>query len=261
MQAAEIERRDGGRGRLRDRSQDRRRCSTAWGSPTRSSRSRSSRLSGGQKGASPSPSCCSKSPTSCSWTNRPTTSISTDACGSRRFSASSTAARSSMISHDRYILDNVVDEHHRGRARPPDRVPRQLRRLPRDQEPSAAWRSFARSRTSRAASRRKRRSSGKYKAGQRAKPGQGPPDQARSCQAEFTLERPMELASFALELPKAERTGDVVISAARPLQASTEPTTARRSSSRTSRLKIARGERWGSSAPTARARPRSSSAC
>jgi ATP-binding cassette subfamily F protein 3 len=53
----------------------------------------------------------------------------------------------------------------------------------------------------------------KYKAGQRAKQARGRETRLEREKSSKTLERPMEHATFKLELPRAERTGDIVAAA------------------------------------------------
>ena len=85
----------------------------------------------------------------------------------------------------------------------------------------------------------------KYKAGQRAKQARGRESRLERAKAETTVERPVELSTMKLELPKAERTGDIVASVRgltkRYPGESGEPITLFEDLTVT----IERGQRWG----------------
>ncbi len=149
-----------------------------------------------------------------------------------------------MISHDRYMLDNVVTriievEHGRLIEYPGNYADfREIRAERRMAQLRAFENQQGRFRKEEAFIRR-------YKAGQRARQAKGRQSKLDRAKAEFTLERPMDVSVFALELPKAERTGDIVISA-RGLSkryASDDGTT--KVLFNELDVSVARGERWG----------------
>ena len=117
-----------------------------------------------------------------------------------------------LISHDRYLLDNVVErivevEHGRLIDYPGNyedfreiRAQRrlsQLRAFENEQDRFKKEEAYIR----------------RYRAGQRAKQAQGRLSKLDRAKAASTLERPMEVEAFKLDLPKAPRTGDVVLAA------------------------------------------------
>ncbi|GAB4517410.1 MAG: ABC-F family ATP-binding cassette domain-containing protein [Phycisphaerales bacterium] len=144
-----------------------------------------------------------------------------------------------MISHDRYLLDHVVTricevEHGRTIEYPGNyaafreiRADRRLSQLRAYEKQQTKWKSeeaFIR----------------KYKAGQRAKQAQGRQSRLDREREQQALEKPMEMATLRLEIPKAERSGDLVVVArglrkgyeGKPLFSNVDIT-------------ISRGERWG----------------
>ncbi|MCA9299006.1 MAG: ABC-F family ATP-binding cassette domain-containing protein, partial [Phycisphaerales bacterium] len=85
----------------------------------------------------------------------------------------------------------------------------------------------------------------KYKAGQRAKQARGREARLEREKQSSTIERPVELAELRLQLPKAPRAGDLVVSArgltkVYPLEGDREKVLFRDLD-----LTIQRGERWG----------------
>ncbi|MCC6678840.1 MAG: ABC-F family ATP-binding cassette domain-containing protein [Phycisphaerales bacterium] len=154
-----------------------------------------------------------------------------------------------MISHDRYLLDNVVThiaEVEQGRLidYPGNyadfvelRAERRLamhRAYENQQDKFKKEEAFIR----------------RYKAGQRAKQARGRETRLAREKSGSTLERPMELATFSLDLPKAARTGDIVLSA-RGLSKKYTQTDPREGAVGEKILfqdldiSISRGERWG----------------
>src|SRR5262249_38256776 len=85
----------------------------------------------------------------------------------------------------------------------------------------------------------------RYKAGQRAKQARGRETRLAREKLESTLERPMELATFRLELPKAERTGDIVLTARGLSKKYTQDDGTQRVLFHGLDVPIGRGERWG----------------
>ncbi|MEM1423636.1 MAG: ABC-F family ATP-binding cassette domain-containing protein, partial [Planctomycetota bacterium] len=144
-----------------------------------------------------------------------------------------------MISHDRYLLDHVVTricevEHGRTIDYPGNyaafrdiRADRRLSQLRAYEKQQTKWKSeeaFIR----------------KYKAGQRAKQAQGRQSRLDREREQQALEKPMEMATLRLEIPKAERSGDLVAKA-RGLSKGYDAKTLFDSVDVT----ISRGERWG----------------
>ncbi len=119
-----------------------------------------------------------------------------------------------MISHDRYLLDAVVS-----RIIEVEPIPNQGGRLI---EYPGNYRDFRKLRAERLEAQRRawenqqtkfRQEEAfirKYKAGQRAKQARGRESRLEREKATLTIERPLNSASMKLELPKAERTGDLV---------------------------------------------------
>ncbi len=149
-----------------------------------------------------------------------------------------------MVSHDRRLLDNVVNrivEVEQGR----------LIDYPGGYEAFVEIR--AQRRLTQARAHDKQQSNfrkqeafiQRYKAGQRAKQAKGREMRLEREKEERTLERPMELASFQIELPKAPRSGDMVVMTNGLSKGYTNEDGARRTLFHDLDLKIARGERWG----------------
>jgi ATP-binding cassette, subfamily F, member 3 len=157
-----------------------------------------------------------------------------------------------LISHDRYLLDSVV---HRivevEQARLIDypgnyaafveiRAQRRLtqaRAFENQQTKFKSEEAFIR----------------RYRAGQRAKQAQGRLSKLERAKEQSTLERPLELETFRLELPKAPRTGDIVVSARAVSKAYDNAIDEENPSAKPSRkvlfhqldFILGRGERWG----------------
>ncbi|MFG0326559.1 MAG: ribosomal protection-like ABC-F family protein [Phycisphaerales bacterium JB037] len=153
-----------------------------------------------------------------------------------------------MISHDRYLLDRVVDRiveveqgrlidypgnYSKFRELRAERRESMLRAYEKEQHQFKREEAFIR----------------KYKAGQRAKQAKGRESRLDRAKSESTLEKPLELDSFRLSLPRAERTGDIVAS----VRELTKIYPARDDAGHTSdkvlfrdlTVSIGRGERWG----------------
>ncbi|MEM7623215.1 MAG: ABC-F family ATP-binding cassette domain-containing protein, partial [Planctomycetota bacterium] len=153
-----------------------------------------------------------------------------------------------LISHDRYLLDNVVDRivevevvpGHGGRLidypgnytafreQRASRMLTQHREYAKQQERFKREEAFIR----------------KFKAGQRAKQAKGRESRLDRAKAESTIERPMELAQMKLTLPKAERAGDLV-TVARDLSKSYTNDGGARTLFDKLDLTVERGDRWG----------------
>lgn len=117
-----------------------------------------------------------------------------------------------IISHDRRLLDNVVtriEEVEQGRCIDYPGNYAKFRKL-RAERREAQLRAYENQQTK---FRQEEAFIRKYKAGQRAKQARGRESRLEREKQTSTLERPVELGSFAFELPKAERAGDIVVTA------------------------------------------------
>ena len=149
-----------------------------------------------------------------------------------------------MISHDRYLLDNVVAkiwEIEQGRLieYPGNyeafREIRALRRLTMMRAHENQQKEFE----------KERQFILKYKAGQRAKQARGRETRLERAKERTTLERPAELDAFRLSLPKAERSGDIVASAREVTKQYPADDGTTKVLFHDFTLTIGRGERWG----------------
>ena len=149
-----------------------------------------------------------------------------------------------VISHDRYLLDNVV---HRivevEQARLID-YPGNYEAFMeiRAQRRLSQMRAFTNEQTK---FKKEEAFIRRYRAGQRAKQAQGRLSKLTRAKEESTLERPAELASFRLELPKAPRTGDLVVTARGISKGYDSEDGSRKQLFTRLDLLIGRGERWG----------------
>ncbi|HRJ50495.1 MAG TPA: ATP-binding cassette domain-containing protein, partial [Phycisphaerales bacterium] len=84
----------------------------------------------------------------------------------------------------------------------------------------------------------------KYKAGQRAREARGRATKLARARRDSTLERPIELASLKMELPRAERSGDLVVAATGLGKSYDARDGTRKVLFHDLAIKIARGERW-----------------
>ncbi|MCC6284543.1 MAG: ABC-F family ATP-binding cassette domain-containing protein [Phycisphaerales bacterium] len=149
-----------------------------------------------------------------------------------------------MISHDRYLLDAVVDRiieveqarlidypgnYSTFRELRAERREAQLRAYEKEQDKFRREEAFIR----------------RYKAGQRAKQARGRQWKLERAKEESTLERPMELGTFGFTLPKPERSGDIVVSSRGLSKAYARDDGARKVLFNDLNLSVARGERWG----------------
>jgi ATP-binding cassette subfamily F protein 3 len=117
-----------------------------------------------------------------------------------------------LISHDRYLLDNVVQrivETEAGRLIDYPGNYEAFREI-RAERRLAMHRAFQNQQTK---FKKEEAFIRRYKAGQRAKQARGRETRLIRERQDNTLERPMEMEVFGFELPKSERTSDVVISA------------------------------------------------
>jgi ATP-binding cassette subfamily F protein 3 len=149
-----------------------------------------------------------------------------------------------MVSHDRYLLDNVVQriiEVEQGRLidYPGNYAAfRETRELRRTTQLRAFEKEQDRFRKEEAYIRR-------YKAGQRAKQARGRATKLERAKESSSLERPMELDTFAFELPKPPRSGDMVVVTREACKQYAREDGSPKVLFQNLDLKIERGERWG----------------
>ena len=149
-----------------------------------------------------------------------------------------------MISHDRYMLDRVVSrivELEQGRLIEypgnyaafrklrAERIVTMQRAYEKEQTKFKQEEAFIR----------------KYKAGQRAKQARGRESRLNRAREESTLERPMELASFKLQFPPAERSGDLVAVGRKLSKSYTNDDGSQKILFHDFDVTMERGERWG----------------
>lgn len=152
-----------------------------------------------------------------------------------------------MISHDRYLLDHVVTriiEVEQGRLidypAPKGNAYLNFRKL-RVERKEVQMRSWE---TQQTKFRQEEAFIRKYKAGQRAKQAKGRESKLDREKRDSTLEKPLELGTFKFDLPKADRSGEIVarargLSMGYPLEDGT-----RKDLFRKLDLTITRGDRW-----------------
>ncbi|MGQ0626536.1 MAG: ATP-binding cassette domain-containing protein [Phycisphaerales bacterium] len=149
-----------------------------------------------------------------------------------------------LISHDRYLLDNVVNriievEQSRLIDYPGNYLAfREIRAQRRLSMMRAYENEQGRFKKEEAYIRR-------YKAGQRAKQAQGRLSKLERAKESSTLERPMELATMALQLPKAPRSGDIVCSCRELSKKYPADDGTQKVLFRELDFSMGRGERWG----------------
>ncbi len=152
-----------------------------------------------------------------------------------------------MVSHDRYLLDRVVTrivETEDGRLIDYPGNYAAFREL-RAERRHAMLRAYENQQTR---FRREEAFIRRYKAGQRAKQARGRQTKLDRAKRDDALERPAELATLKFNFPRAERTGDIVLSArglskAYP-QHDADGTDSTKILFRNLDLSIGRGERW-----------------
>ena len=148
-----------------------------------------------------------------------------------------------IISHDRRLLDNVVtriEEVEQGRLIDYPGNYAKFRQL-REERRLAQLRAYENQQTK---FRQEEAYIRKYKAGQRAKQAKGRESRLDREKLSSTLERPIELSTFRFELPKAERAGDIVVSARGLSKAYTLEDGSRKVLFDDLTLSVSRGERW-----------------
>jgi ATP-binding cassette subfamily F protein 3 len=149
-----------------------------------------------------------------------------------------------LISHDRYLLDNVVDsivEIERGRLIEYPGNYADFREI-RAQRRLTQMRAFENQQDT---FRKEKAFILKYKAGQRAKQARGRQTRLSRAIEQSTLERPVEMEAFRLELPRAERSGDIVLSARGISKQYQADDGTWKVLFKNLDVQISRGERWG----------------
>ena len=154
-----------------------------------------------------------------------------------------------MISHDRYLLDAVVS-----RIIEVEPIPTQGGRLI---EYPGNYRAFRKLRAERLEVQRRAWETQqtkfkqeeafirKYKAGQRAKQARGRESRLVREKATLTIEKPLNSSSMKLDLPKAERTGDIVANVRGLRKAYPNEDGSEKTLFHDLDLTIERGQRWG----------------
>ncbi len=149
-----------------------------------------------------------------------------------------------MVSHDRRLLDNVVSrivEVEAGRLIEYPGNYAKFREL-RAERRLTQMRAYERQQTR---FRKEEEYIRRFKAGQRAKQARGRESRLDREKADGRLERPAELATFQLELPQAERSGDAVASARGLGKRYRNDDGSERVLFHDLDVTIGRGERWG----------------
>ncbi|QOJ00352.1 MAG: ABC-F family ATP-binding cassette domain-containing protein [Phycisphaeraceae bacterium] len=149
-----------------------------------------------------------------------------------------------LISHDRYLLDRVVGsivEVEQCRLIDYPGNYRAFREM-REQRRLTMMRAYENQQDQ---FRKEKAFILRYKAGQRAKQARGRQSKLDRAIERSTLERPVELETFRLELPKAERTGDIVVSARGLTKQYTSEDGTVKTLFRGFDAQVGRGERWG----------------
>jgi ATP-binding cassette subfamily F protein 3 len=149
-----------------------------------------------------------------------------------------------MISHDRYLLDNVVSriaEVEGGRLIDYPGNYAAFREL-RAERRMVMHRAYTAQQTK---FKKEEAYIRRYKAGQRAKQAKGRETRLEREKDQKSLERPMEMAGLALQLPKAERAGDIVASARGLSKSYPQDDGGTKVLFKDLDVSIGRGERWG----------------
>ncbi len=148
-----------------------------------------------------------------------------------------------IISHDRRLLDNVVtriEEVEQGRLIDYPGNYAKFRQL-REERHIAQLRAYENQQVK---FKQEEAYIRKYKAGQRSKQARGRESRLDREKLTNTIERPIELGTFRFELPKAERTGDLVVVARDLRKAYTLDDGSEKLLFTDLSLSIGRGERW-----------------
>lgn len=149
-----------------------------------------------------------------------------------------------MVSHDRYLLDNVVErivEVEQGRLIDYPGNYEKFREL-RVERRTVMLRAYE---AQQGKFKKEEEYIRRYKAGQRAKQAQGRLKRLDREKDTNTLERPMEIDAFSIRLPKAPRSGDVVVSMREATKQYAREDGTIKTLFKDLSLTITRGERWG----------------
>ena len=149
-----------------------------------------------------------------------------------------------MVSHDRYLLDSVVNkiiETEQGRLIDYPGNYAKFREL-RKERREVMLRAYE---SQQEKFKKEEEYIRRFKAGQRARQAKGRETRLDREKEANTLERPMELSAFNITLPKAERTGDIVISARGLSKKYPNDDGGEKVLFDDLTLSVERGERWG----------------
>ncbi len=149
-----------------------------------------------------------------------------------------------MVSHDRYLLDNVVTriiETEQCRLIDYPGNYGQFREI-RAQRRLTMLRAFE---AQQSKFKKEEAFIRRYKAGQRAKQARGRQSKLDRAKESSTLERPMELDTFGFTLPKAPRSGDIVVALREASKRYQREDGTDKVLFDSLSLSIGRGERWG----------------
>jgi ATP-binding cassette subfamily F protein 3 len=149
-----------------------------------------------------------------------------------------------MVSHDRYMLDNVVHRILEVEGARLIDYPGNYEKFVelRDQRRTVMLRAYEAQQDK---FKKEEAFIRRYKAGQRAKQARGRQTKLEREKLSNTLERPMEMETFAFRLPEAPRSGDVVVSLREASKKYTREDGTDKVLFDGLSLSIQRGERWG----------------
>lgn len=149
-----------------------------------------------------------------------------------------------MVSHDRYLLDSVVNkiiETEQGRLIDYPGNYAKFREL-RKERREVMLRAYEAQQDK---FKKEEEYIRRYKAGQRARQAKGRETRLEREKEANTLERPMEMSAFNITLPKAERTGDIVVSTRGLSKKYPRDDGGEKVLFHELTLSVERGERWG----------------
>lgn len=149
-----------------------------------------------------------------------------------------------MVSHDRYLLDNVVQkivEVEQGRIIDYPGNYAAFREL-RTERRMVMLRAYE---SQQGKIKKEEEYIRRFKAGQRARQAKGRETRLDREKSQNMLEKPMEMAVFKLNLPKADRTGDIVVSARQVSKRYTAEDGTPKVLFDHLDMSVKRGERWG----------------
>ncbi|MEM8834854.1 MAG: ABC-F family ATP-binding cassette domain-containing protein [Planctomycetota bacterium] len=149
-----------------------------------------------------------------------------------------------LISHDRYLLDNVVTrivETEAGRLIDYPGNYQKFRELRADRR-LAQYRAFENQQTR---FKKEEQFIARYKAGQRAKQARGRESRLEREREQASIEKPLEVDTFSMVLPKAPRSGDLAVVARGISKAYPTDSGSDKILFNDLDITIERGERWG----------------